>query len=108
MTTKDKLQERVHQFNKCELTDQPKDKDLLNDLLNDLWAEVLRFQDEHSLMLSTIKLCYRKHCLIDSTIGWVELNDILLNTLCNILGDQGYQNWLKDAHKAQEVLDDYE
>lgn len=46
-------------------------------------------------LLNTVQLTYRKHCLGDDTIGWHELNTALLNTLCNVMGDKAFNEWLK-------------
>lgn len=42
-----------------------------------------------------IKAAYRKHVLADPAIGWDELADILCNTLCELLGDEGFQEFLR-------------
>ena len=47
-------------------------------------------------LLTAVKAAYRKHVLNDDSIGWKALEDILLDALCNEMGDDGYQAWLKD------------
>lgn len=49
---------------------------------------------DRALALKAVKHAYLKHCLNSDHIGWEELDQLLLDTLCNILGDDGYQEWL--------------
>jgi hypothetical protein len=49
--------------------------------------------------VEAVKATYRKHHLNDESIGWEELSTILLNTLCNVLGDVGYQEWMVTTKK---------
>ena len=42
-------------------------------------------------LLQTVKLAYRKHCLGDDSIGWDELEKFLLDTLCEVMGDERFQ-----------------
>ena len=53
-------------------------------------------------LLSACKLAYRKHHLNDDSIGWNELGDCLLDALCNEMGDEGFQEWLK----SRKLIDD--
>ena len=46
-------------------------------------------------LLEACKAAYRKHHLDDDSIGWDELDNILLDALCNAMGDNGYQEWLE-------------
>jgi hypothetical protein len=46
-------------------------------------------------LLEACKLAYRKHHLDDDRVGWVELSDALLDALCNDMGDEGFEMWLK-------------
>ena len=55
------------------------------------------------LMLKTLKRVYRKHVLDDKSIGWDELSDELLNTLCEVMGDGEYVSWL-NAAKNKKVF----
>lgn len=57
------------------------------------------------VMLEALKLAYRKHCLGDDSIGWEELEKTLQNTLCNIMGDEEFINWLNCSgnEKGDEV-----
>lgn len=56
-------------------------------------------------LLNACKLAYRKHVLNDDSIGWSELGDILLDAICNEIGDNGYQKWLKEVKKRKEHND---
>ncbi len=49
---------------------------------------------ERDELLNCIRLAYRKHCQNDDSIGWDELDKILLNTLCNAMGDDKFNEWL--------------
>ena len=46
-------------------------------------------------MLKTLKMCYCKHHLNDPNIGWDELSNELMTTLCEIMGDKEFNTWLK-------------
>uniref|UniRef100_A0A6M3KVA8 Uncharacterized protein n=1 Tax=viral metagenome TaxID=1070528 RepID=A0A6M3KVA8_9ZZZZ len=52
-------------------------------------------------LVDTITLAYRKHHLGDESIGWDELGECLLNTLCDVLGDDGYQQWLESIGRGR-------
>ena len=48
-------------------------------------------------MIDTVFACqmaYRKHCLNDESVGWDQLSDILKESLCNAMGDDGFLIWL--------------
>lgn len=49
------------------------------------------------VLLTAVKAAYRKHCLDDDSIGWDELSEILLDSLCEVMGDDGYQSWVKSV-----------
>jgi hypothetical protein len=44
--------------------------------------------------INALKLAYRKHCLSDASIGWIELEDILRDALCEAIGDKAFQQFL--------------
>lgn len=50
-------------------------------------------RDEYPTLLAT-KMAYRKHVLNDPNIGWDELSDVLLDTLCTVLEEDGYRAWI--------------
>ena len=50
---------------------------------------------ERGTLLYAVQAAYRKHHLDDDRIGWEELSNILLDALCNKMGDRGYQLWLE-------------
>jgi hypothetical protein len=50
-------------------------------------------------LLEACKMAYRKHHLNDQSIGWDELSEVLLNALCNTMGDKGFNEWLVTAQK---------
>ena len=52
-------------------------------------------------LLEACKVAYRKHRLNDDSIGWDELSDILLNALCNEMGDVGFQEWLRQVKRGK-------
>lgn len=64
-------------------------------------AERDELSKRHSALLRMVKMCYRKHILGDDSIGWQQLEDTLLNALCNDMGDEEYQKW---AEAAKENL----
>ncbi len=45
----------------------------------------------------TLKLCYRKHCKMDDTIGWDELDEIIRNCLKTALGDEEYIKFIESS-----------
>ena len=49
------------------------------------------------LLLAAVQLAYRKHHLNEPQIGWDELSTALLNALCEVMGDEGFQKWLKEV-----------
>jgi len=57
-------------------------------------------QAENERLLNAVKLAYRKHHLDDRSVGWEELSDALFNTLCDAMGDIGFDEWLKKQRKG--------
>jgi len=47
--------------------------------------------------LPSLQAAYRKHCLNDESIGWDELGSMLCDALCEIMGDDEYQKWIKEV-----------
>lgn len=47
-------------------------------------------------------MAYRKHHLDDPSIGWDELSNILLNALCNSMGDTAFNEWLRIRRIRQD------
>jgi hypothetical protein len=48
-------------------------------------------------VINALKLTYRKHCLADDSIGWIELEDILRDALCEAIGDKAFQDFLGEV-----------
>lgn len=46
-------------------------------------------------VIDACKMAYRKHCLNDDSVGWEELDCALEYALCNVLGNDGFTQWLK-------------
>ena len=44
-----------------------------------------------------LKEVYRKHCLGMDDIGWDELGEAMRDCLCEMLGDKGFQKWIRLA-----------
>jgi len=68
--------------------------DELNKEVDRLKATLAEREKEVERLLVSLQMAYRKHHLNDDSIGWEELSTSLLNTLCNVMGDEGYQEWL--------------
>ena len=54
-------------------------------------------------LLNAVKLAYRKHHLNDDSIGWEELSVVLLDALCDAMGDEGYEAWMKDMMAGEDI-----
>lgn len=50
-------------------------------------------------LLDACKAAYRKHHLNDDSIGWAELDTILLDALCNSMGEGAFNTWLLAQEK---------
>jgi len=59
------------------------------------------FTAERGTLLYAVQAAYRKHHLDDDRIGWDELGNILLDALCNQMGDGGYQAWLERVARKE-------
>ena len=69
---------------------------------NRLRAELEKIKQEmgrntNQQVISALKLTYRKHCLADDSIGWIELEDILRDALCEAIGDKAFQDFLGEV-----------
>jgi hypothetical protein len=50
-------------------------------------------------LLEAVKLAYRKHHIGDDRIGWDELSEVLLCAICNTIGDEEYNKWIREVRK---------
>lgn len=50
-------------------------------------------------LLTACQMAYLKHHLNDTSVGWDELGDCLLDALCNEMGDDGFCEWLAAKKK---------
>jgi len=46
-----------------------------------------RFADD---LLRVVKRSYRKHACDEDSIGWEELQDEMMDVLCNVMGDDNF------------------
>ena len=60
-------------------------------------GEIHGYQERIINLCEAVKLAYRKHALDDSSVGWNELVDELVDTLCNELGSGGFCRWLEEV-----------
>lgn len=63
----------------------------------DSWKVNSRFIASAPQMLDALKFAYRKHHLDDESIGWDELSDVLLDALCEAIGDRAFQAWIDEV-----------
>lgn len=57
--------------------------------------EIVRVSEGKTRLLNACKMAYRKHHLCDDSIGWDELSEVLCNVLCEVMGDEEFQEWIK-------------
>ena len=76
------------------------------DCLTTLLKEPCSYQElkrHRDLMLDALKVVYRKHHRNDDSIGWEEMDTKVFDTLCEVMGDDGYQEWIsridKESHE---------
>jgi len=50
------------------------------------------------------ELAYRKHTLDDTSVGWTELSDILVDALCDHYGAQCYCLWVEQFEGGEKSL----
>ena len=67
-----------------------------------LLSHIETLEEENGQLLEAVKNAYRKHHLGDESIGWDELDDLLKDTLCEVLSDKGFQEFLD--HESLEKL----
>ena len=56
-------------------------------------------QERQRGLVEAVKKSYLKHWLDDHSIGYAELGTVLMDALCNTLGDDGFSKWIGDYHK---------
>ena len=59
---------------------------------------------EFDSLIEVVQLTYRKHHLNDADIGWEELAAKLLDTLCNIMGEVEFLNWVTSLNSIEAEL----
>jgi len=69
--------------------------DLVMYLRQELCDQEKRIRD-NQILLDAVKNAYRKHHLGQAEIGWDELSEILMNALCNVMGEDKFCKWLND------------
>jgi hypothetical protein len=67
-------------------------KDDLEYIRSDLYEKALA---DCKRLLNIVQHAYRKHHLDDNNIGWDELSEMMLDELCNTMGDQAFNEWLR-------------
>ena len=71
-----------------------------SDLYEKAIAECERHEEAVEYLLKVVQAAYRKHHLDDYSIGWDELSEMMLNVLCNIMGDKEFNEWLSKQKEA--------
>jgi len=62
-------------------------------------ADICERQENAGGTLKVLQSAYLYHCLDDDEIGSEELGDMLLDEICNIMGNDAYQKWVVDEAK---------
>ena len=52
------------------------------------------------MLIKVMKMCYRKHALLDKSIGWDELTNAMCDALAQVMGDAAFCDWL-DKEKGE-------
>lgn len=53
------------------------------------------FQSQVTMAVACLKKVYRKHAMSDESIGWDEVENHIQNTLCELMGDGNFSNWVE-------------
>lgn len=70
-----------------------------NDAKVKIINHVSKLEADMEGMLKTLQYAYRKHCMGDESIGWNELDGMLLDTLCNAMGSEKQIEWAAGIKK---------
>lgn len=70
-------------------------------LIQDLTNLKVHLSRENKLMLKTLQQVYRKHHMNDPSIEWEELDEMVFDTLCDVMGDEVFQEWVKKVKEDQ-------
>ena len=65
-----------------------------------LFKDKQALKERERVLVEAVKKAYRKHWLDDPDIGYAELGTVLMDALCNTLGDDGFNKWIGDYHAA--------
>ncbi len=57
--------------------------------------EIEQLKIDRAILLAAVQEAYLKHHCGDESIGWGELSETLHTALCEVMGDKGYQEFLK-------------
>ena len=68
-------------------------------LLTEAEAGIAALRERQRVLVEAVKKSYLKHWLDDHSIGYAELGTVLMDALCNTLGDDGFSKWIGDYHK---------
>lgn len=60
-----------------------------------------KLKDDNDQLMRAMKAAYRKHCLDDPSIGWDELDGLLVDTLSNVLGDKAFRQWRRSINHSK-------
>jgi hypothetical protein len=58
---------------------------------------------DHKLMLEACQKAWRKHVVDDPGIGWEELGELLGATLAQVMGDQGFVEWMDQVNPEKTI-----
>ena len=63
------------------------------------WVKHATAKKQKADLLHVIQLAYLKHHCDSDVIGWDELSDVLVDCLCNTMGEKQFADWFKEVTK---------
>lgn len=67
------------------------------------WSQFTEARTKRELkLLKAVQLAYRKWHLDDPNVGSNQLSEALLHAICEAIGDEGYQEWMKSIGHGEK------
>ena len=73
------------------------------ELIGTMNVREIERENEIKKLLELLKKAYRKHVLNDDTIGWNELGDEIHCVICDVWGDDNYQQWIEEVNHEKDI-----
>lgn len=75
-----------------------------NSVLTEITMAIEELRKDRYMLLLAVQMAYKKHHIGLVEIGWDQVSKTLHNTLCESMGENGYQEWILSMRGAEREI----